>query len=166
MGAFLIPDIRPAGLGDDTGDSLRCTAHVIQVLPEQQLLVMAWYNAGVRVLDYSGLGQLAGAGVSVGVADESLTPGIRQVGFHRFAGTDLWSAHVHEVSDDGSFLIFGGDIARHLDIWEFDPAAGGSAADPGTWLAAGELGTEELAGLAEQGRTLGSGYQPYCLLPR
>ncbi len=169
VGAFFIPDLRPAGLGDDaTGESLRGTAHVIQVLPEQELLVMAWYNAGVRVLDYSGLADLSGIGVGLGAGNESLTPGIQQVGWHRFTDTDLWSAHVHEVADDGSFFIFGGDTARALDIWEFDPTAGtsGDAEDRGTWLAASELTADAVGDLASDGLTLDSGYQPYCLINR
>jgi hypothetical protein len=164
VGAFFIPDLRPAGLGGDTGSPLRCTSHVIQVLPEEELLVMAWYNAGVRVLDYSGLADLAGVGGSVGVGNETLTPGIRQVGWFYFPDTDLWSAKVHEVADDGSFHIFGGDIRRHLDIWRYDPD-GDSSAESGSWLGPGAV--DQLGVVADPGAvsTLDGGDGLFCLLP-
>jgi hypothetical protein len=53
--------------------------------PEEQIIVMAWYNGGVRVLDYSGLADLGPAGVSTGAADTTLTPGIQEIGHFRFA---------------------------------------------------------------------------------
>jgi hypothetical protein len=156
VGAFFAPEVRvtPA----DVGGLRTCTAHVIQVLPEQQLLVMAWYNAGVRILDYSGLADLGPAGLSVGAGGQTLTPGIQEIGHSRFADSSLWSAKVREVADDGSFYIFGGDMTRGLDIWHFSPDAP-SAAEAGTWV-----GPDQVLSLpAAPG--LAGGATPYCLIP-
>ena len=150
---------RATAVDPGEGSPIRtCTAHVIQVLPEEELLVMAWYNGGVRVLDYSGLADLGPAGVSVGVGGQTLTPGIQEVGHCRFADSSLWSAKVMEVEEDGSFYIFGGDMTRALDVWRFDPDADG-AVDGGTWLSASQ------AALLPSGGALDAGYTPFCLLP-
>jgi hypothetical protein len=127
VGAFFMPEVRPAGFGGDTGEDLTCTAHVLRIHPDEELITMAWYNGGVRVLDYSGLGDLGGAGLQVGVGGESLTPGIQEVGHYRFPDSSLWSAKVHEIADDGSMYIFGGDINRAFDVYHFDADADGSA---------------------------------------
>jgi hypothetical protein len=157
VGAFFIPEIRVTPVAD-VGGIRTCTAHVIQVLPEQELLVMAWYNGGVRILDYSGLAGLGPAGVSVGVGGSTLTPGIQEIAHSRFQNSQLWSAKVLEVADDGSFFIFGGDMTRTLDIWRFNPD-GEVATDGGTWLDA-----ERAAGLQPTTPAAG-GYAPFCLLP-
>jgi hypothetical protein len=167
VGAFFIPDLRPAGTGGDNGAALRCTAHVIQPIPGTTYLSVAWYNAGVRVLDYSGLADLNGAGPQVGLANSSVTPGITQVGYSYFADSDLWSAKVHEVADDGGFHIYGGDTRRGLDVWRFTPGADGSAgADDaqGTWLDADAARAR--AAVDQAGSTLADGYRPFCLLGR
>jgi hypothetical protein len=129
VGAFFIPEVRATG-GLDT-----CTAHVLDVQEEQQLISVAWYNAGVRVLDYSGLAELGPAGVSLGLSPflgGSLTPGIQEVGHFRFPDSNLWSAKVPEIEDDGSFYVYGGDITRSLDVFRFD-AAVPPQEDEGTW---------------------------------
>jgi hypothetical protein len=161
VGAFFIPDVRPSGAAGN-GVSLTCTAHVIQPIPGTTLLSVAWYNAGVRILDYSGLGDLNGAGLQVGVGNQSLTPGITQVGFSYFANSNLWSAKVFEVEDDGGFYIYGGDTRRGLDVWRFTPDAGDGANDDGTFLSAQEAASR--AATARLGGTLADGYRPYCLL--
>lgn len=161
VGAFFSPDVRPAGLGvGETGEDLTCTAHVLQVHPEHQLITMAWYNGGVRVLDYSGLGELGGVGPQVGVGGQSITPGITEIAHHRFPDSSLWSAKVDEIAADGSFFVFGGDITRALDVWRFDPAApgpddGGRFLDPDQALA---------EALARPQTGLDAQYRTQCLL--
>lgn len=131
VGAFFIPEVAPTDGPLDT-----CTAHVLDVLEDEQLISIAWYNAGVRVLDYSGLADLGPAGLSVGLSPAlggSLTPGIQEVGHRRFADSDLWSAKVFEVEDDGSFYIYGGDIRRSLDVFRFE-AGEPVGEERGSWL--------------------------------
>jgi hypothetical protein len=130
VGAFFIPEVRV------TGDLDTCTAHVLDIQEDEQLISIAWYNAGVRVLDYSGLGELGPQGLSIGVSPflgGSLTPGITEVGHFRFPDSNLWSAKVPEVEDDGSFYIYGGDITRTLDVFRYDATAPRQE-DGGSWL--------------------------------
>jgi hypothetical protein len=86
VGAFFIPEVGPTGVFPET-----CTAHVLDIHPEEELIVIAWYNAGVRVHDYSGL-----ADAPVG--------GIEEVGFFHFPDSVLWSAKVPEIREDASYL--------------------------------------------------------------
>jgi hypothetical protein len=166
VGAFFIPDMRPAGTGGENGSGLTCTAHVIQPIPGTTLLSVAWYNAGVRILDYSGLGTLNGAGAQVGVANTSITPGITQVGYSYFENSNLWSAKVYEVTDDGGFYIYGGDTRRGLDVWRFTPDGAGSASDEGrgTWLS--PTAALQRAESVDVSATFAGGATPFCLLPR
>jgi hypothetical protein len=138
VGAFFIPEVRV------TGDLDTCTAHVLDIQEDEQLISIAWYNAGVRVLDYSGLAELGPQGLSFGIAPflgGSLTPGIVEVGHYRFPDSNLWSAKVPEVEDDGSFYIYGGDITRTLDVFRFDATAPRQP-DGGSWLSDTELLTQ------------------------
>jgi hypothetical protein len=159
VGAFFIPEIRATPV--DPGGVRTCTAHVIQPLEGTTLLSVAWYNAGVRILDYSGLADLGAAGVSVGAAGQTLTPGIQEVGHSRFANSNVWSAKVHEVAEDGSFYIYGGDTARHLDIWKFSPD-GAASEQRGSWLSPQEALSK--AQSLPSATTLAGGYTPFCLL--
>ena len=129
VGAFFIPEVRVSP-GLET-----CTAHVLDVQPDEQLISIAWYNAGVRILDYSGLSGLGPAGLSVGLTPRmgSLTPGIQEVGHFQFPDSDLWSAKVPEVEDDGSFYIYGGDVRRTLDVFRYD-ATVEAQEDGGSWV--------------------------------
>jgi hypothetical protein len=161
VGAFFIPDVRPAGTGGTNGTGLTCTAHVIQPIPGTTLLSVAWYNAGVRVLDYSGLGTLNGAGAQVGLGNTSVTPGLTQVGYSYFENSNLWSAKVLEVEDDGGFYIYGGDTRRGLDVWRFTPDA--SQAE-GRWLSPSDALRQARAVAATGATSLGEGYRPFCLL--
>lgn len=132
VGAFFIPEVRATG-GLDT-----CTAHVLDIQEDEQVISVAWYNAGVRVLDYSGLADLGPAGLSIGVSPllgGSLTPGIQELGHFRFPDSNLWSAKVPEVEDDGSFYVYGGDIARSLDVFRYDATQTATAqAASGSWV--------------------------------
>ncbi|HLG01074.1 MAG TPA: hypothetical protein VI916_11410 [Acidimicrobiia bacterium] len=133
VGFFAIPQVAPP-----LQDHLRCTAHVFRAYPEQGIMTIAWYGAGVRVLDISNL-----AGVSVGLDPNltgSLGAGIKELGSFYFpqtetqVGSQTWAAKIHEFEADGSAYIFANDLDRGFDVYHYDAGAP-SASDPGTWLA-------------------------------
>ena len=55
IGTWFIPAVQPQ-------DGATCTSHVLRVYPEQEMLTIAWYAQGVRVLDISGLADVEVAG--------------------------------------------------------------------------------------------------------
>ncbi len=156
VGYWNIPEVRPAGGGtDSTGTSLRCTSHVLRFYPEQKLMTIGWYNAGVRVVDISGL-----AGVSVGVepnTTKNVTPGMKEIGYSWFKDSESWAAKAYTFEADGSFYLFSNDLARGLDVYRFSAAAP-KAEQGGTWLNAAE------AAKRPRIRLSGSSLKPYCTL--
>ena len=161
VGYWNIPEFRPAGGGtagqaaDSTGTSLRCTSHVLRFYPEQKLMTIGWYNAGVRVVDISGL-----AGVSVGVepnATGNVTPGMKEIGYHWFANSESWAAKAMKFDEDGSFYFFSNDITRGLDVYRFSAEAP-AADNGGTWLNAAQAAARPRLTLrADQ-------LKPYCAI--
>ena len=141
VGAWFAPEVTvregaPTGLPHGTqgfpDGTVSCTSHVFRIYPEQGLLVIAWFGAGVRVLDLSELG--ATSPVGGGVAGTTLTPGLREVGFFRFVDTsDAWAAKVLRFEEDGSAYIVANDQTRGLDVFRYDATAAASS-EPGTWL--------------------------------
>ena len=134
VGYWNIPEARAAG-GGVAGESLRCTSHVLRFYPEQKLMTIGWYNAGVRVVDISGL-----AGVSVGV-DPTLgnTPmGMREVAYRYFDNSEAWNAKIHTFEEDGSAFVFANDITRGLDVFRYE-ATEAPSTEAGTWLNATEM---------------------------
>lgn len=133
VGAFYIPETSPA-----LQTHRRCSSHVFKFYPEQKKMTIAWYGAGVRVLDASGL-----AGVSAGVSPVagSVGKGIREVGSYYFTQTDsdtldgsqTWAAKVHRFDADGSAYIFASDLDRGFDVYRYDATAP-EAMDAGTWV--------------------------------
>jgi hypothetical protein len=107
-----------------TGADQTCTAHVFRIHEEEQLMTVAFYNGGVRVVDLAGLA--GGDG-----------PGMKEIAFYRFDDSDTWSVKAPRVSRSGDFYMFGNDIARGLDVYRFKADAAQSA-NPGTWLGASE----------------------------
>lgn len=158
VGAFFIPEVT-VGEGARTGAAnavVTCTSHVFRIYEEQALMTIAWFGAGVRVIDLSGLA--ATPPVSGGVAGRTLTPGMREIGYHRFpADSDAWAAKVLEFEPDGSAYIFANDQTRGLDVLRFD--AGAPEAEGGEWLSAD-------AALQRTLRLRASGFEavdrPYC----
>ena len=156
VGYWNIPEFRPAGGGTDaSGSSLRCTSHVLRFYPEQKLMTIGWYNAGVRVVDISGLVGL-GVGVEPNVTGNQL-PGMREIGYHWFADSESWTAKAHTFDEDGSFYLFSNDLTRGLDVYRFDASAAPSA-NPGTWLNAAQAAQRPHLNLS------GDALKPYCAI--
>jgi hypothetical protein len=97
-----------------------CTAHVFDIHQREQVLTVAYYNGGVRVVDLSGL---------------ATGEGMRQIGMYQTENADSWSAKTPSVDANGSFWLFGNDMARGLDVYRFDGTKPESASG-GTWLGA------------------------------
>jgi hypothetical protein len=137
VGAFFIPEVAPPAQTHH-----RCTAHVFKYYPETRKMTVAWYGAGVRVLDLSELA-VSPAGVSAGVATVagSVGHGIQEVASFYFTqsddetidGSQTWAAKVHRWDEDGSAYIFANDLDRGFDVYRFDANAPKSM-DPGTWV--------------------------------
>jgi hypothetical protein len=131
VGYWNVAEIRPA-TNDKTGglvgesDISRCTAHVFEVHEDEQLMTIAFYNAGVRVVDISGL---------VGVALGEHGVGMREVASYQFDDSDTWAVKAPFVDRDGVFHIYGNDQARGFDVYEVD-LSGDAAASTSTdqWL--------------------------------
>jgi hypothetical protein len=108
-----------------------CTAHVFDIHEKQQIMTIAYYNGGVRVVDISNL-----VGISLG--QESLEgQGMKQIGFYRFQNTDAWSAKTPKINSNGDFYLYGNDIARGLDVYRFDASAETSQSQ-GVWMSPAE----------------------------
>ena len=138
VGAFQIDEIRPTQNTDLASQYRgRCTAHVFQVHREEQLMIIGWYNAGVRVLDLSEL-----EGYRIG---DQGTGGISQLGYFQFPDTDVWAAKAPQVSRDG-FHFFANDKKRGFDVYEYEPGAESAG---GRWLSPAQAleGARELRAL-------------------
>ncbi len=69
-----------------------CTAHFGTIIPGEEKLVMAWYTAGVIMVDFT----------------DPTTPKI--IAQYKPEGTNVWNARVHNG------YVFTGDITRGLDV--------------------------------------------------
>ena len=162
VGVFEAPITKPAGtpaspLGDAQGKAMGCTSHVLRFYPAQQIMTIAWYNAGVHVVDISGL-----LGVSAGVNGSSVGAGMKELGYYYFGDSNTWSAKTNKFSEDGSFYLFANDINRGMDIFRYDAKAPKST-ETGVWL------TPKQAKLRAEQRSLsGKGdvkqLLPFCML--
>jgi hypothetical protein len=115
VGYWNIDDVGPTNNPEGT-----CTAHVFDIHERRQILTVAYYNGGVRVVDLSGL---AGG------------EGMKQIGFYKTSNADSWSAKTPVIERNGSFFLYGNDMARGLDIYRFD-ATKPQSDSGGTWLSA------------------------------
>jgi hypothetical protein len=115
VGYWNIDDVGPTHNPEGT-----CTAHVFDIHERQQVMTVAFYNGGVRVVDLSGLAN---------------GTGLRQIGFYQTEDADSWSAKTPEIEPDGSFFLYGNDIERGLDVYRFDGQAQQSGSG-GSWLSA------------------------------
>jgi hypothetical protein len=113
-----------------------CTAHVFEIHEDEQLMTIAFYNGGVRVVDLSGL---------VGVALGETGIGMREVASFRFADANTWAVKAPSVDRDGVFHIYGNDQRRGFDAYEVDLTGGAenaTTADRDAWLTPAELEAE------------------------
>ena len=124
VGYWNIDEVRPT-----TGADQTCTAHVFDIHEREKKLTVAYYNGGVRVVDLSGL---AGLDSNTGTGPAG-APGMREVGFFRHENADTWAAKTPSIEPDGSFWLYGNDIARGFDVYRYDAKAPRSPSG-GTWL--------------------------------
>ena len=123
-------------------DGATCTSHVLRVYPDQEMLTVAWYAQGVRVLDLSGLADFEGSPLEVGLGDGV---GIREVGNYVLEDSDTWSFKTNRIAADGSFYGYGNDLVRGFDVYRFD----------GAGLSVPPLEPVDLASKRPAGRTKG-----------
>jgi hypothetical protein len=110
IGTWFIPAVQPQ-------DGATCTSHVLRIYPEQQMLTIAWYAQGVRVLDISGLADVEGSPAEVGIGDGV---GLTEVGHYVLPDSDTWSFKTNRIAADGSFYGYGNDLVRGFDVYRFD----------------------------------------------
>lgn len=129
VGVWEAPQVKAAGPVPGGGSAWGCTSHVLRFYPERKLMTIAWYNLGVHVADISSL-----PGLSVGVSADrgNAGAGIKEIGYFWFPNSNTWSAKTNKFEADGSFYLYGNDIARGLDVFRFSANAA-PAADGGTW---------------------------------
>jgi hypothetical protein len=95
----------------------RCTSHVLRIYPEQQLLTIAWYGQGVRVLDISGVADYPGRSTDVALGEGI---GMKEVGNYVMPDADTWSFKTNKIRKDGSFYGYGNDLTRGFDVYHYD----------------------------------------------
>ncbi len=159
VGTYYIPEFRPAGTGSGQGEALTCTAHVFRIYPEQNIITIAWYNAGVWVLDISDLAD---------AATNPLSQPITTLGHFYFSNSDTWSFKTNAFEEDGSFYGYGNDIARGLDVYRFDASAPTSTEeDPafaGRWVNQATAVSMAQQALLTNGFAPGEQALPRCLV--
>lgn len=95
----------------------RCTSHVLRIYPEQEMLTIAWYGQGVRVLDISGLADVPANPVAVAFGDGI---GMTEVGSYVMPDADTWSFKTNRIEADGSFYGYANDMVRGFDVFHYD----------------------------------------------
>lgn len=135
VGYWNIPEVRNSGAGPGGGESLRCTSHVLRFYPEQKLMSIGWYNAGVRLVDISGL---VGASLGVTPATGNVPMGMKEVGYRYFPDSESWTSKINKFEPDGSAYVFSNDITRGFDVFRYSATAPAST-EAGTWLNATQM---------------------------
>jgi hypothetical protein len=100
-------------VGVESNPESTCTAHVFQLHEDAQVMTIAYYTGGVRVVDYSDL-----AGISLG--QNNPAGGMKQIGYYQLEDADSWSAKTTPIERGKPFYVYGNDINRGLDIYRFD----------------------------------------------
>lgn len=164
LGVYEAPVVKPAGGGTDaTGSALGCTSHVLRFYPEQKIMTIAWYNAGVHVVDISSMyGPSVGATLPLdgGPSTGSVGTGMKELGYYWFSDSDTWSAKTNAFAEDGSFYLYANDIERGLDIFHYD-AAEPTASATGKWFSAADYADV----VAARGpRPAWQDVKPFCIL--
>ncbi len=140
-----------------------CTAHVFDIHEDAQVMTIAYYMGGVRVVDLSGLADLP---ISVGQGENAIPGAMREIGHYVLSDSNAWSAKTPFIEKDGDFYLYADDINRGLDVFRFD-AQKAPSANGGTFLGAAaaerKLSAVNLGALtAKQQRR--SNNQVLCLL--
>jgi hypothetical protein len=152
VGYWNIDDVGPTA--DPTNS---CTAHVFDIHEREQVMTIAYYNGGVRVVDISGL-----TGISLGETQVQ-GQGMKEIGFYRTDNADSWSAKTPSIDRrTGDFYLYGNDINRGLDVYRYD-AGGGKSKKQGRWMSPAEA---EAAALARPKTDAGPETAVICLLQR
>jgi len=139
----------------------RCTAHVFDIHEDEQIMTIAFYNGGVRVVDLSGL--LNAGPTSIGLGDNVTGGSMREIAFYRFDGMDSWSAKTPLIERDGDFFMYGNDQQRGLDVYRFESNRPESSRK-GKWMNARQAALT-LATRKASARELAQ-YRMFCLLGR
>ena len=106
-------------IGETGPSTATCTAHVFKMHSEQGLFTIAWYDQGVRVVDVSGLADLPTPAVPF-VASGNSNDAIKEIGRYTFDDANTWSFKTQRIAADGSFIGFGNDLGRGLDVYRFN----------------------------------------------
>jgi hypothetical protein len=127
VGYWNITDVAASQNPTDT-----CTAHVFDIHEDEQIMTIAYYMGGVRVVDLSGLGDL-----NLSQGDQAPLGGMRQIGHYVTENANTWSAKTPSIERDGDFFLYGNDMNRGLDIYRFEAekresASGGRMLSPAT----------------------------------
>jgi hypothetical protein len=86
---------------------------VVRIYPDQEMLTIAWYGQGVRVLDISGLADVEGSAENVAIGRGV---GMREIGHYVFPDADTWSFKTNRITRSGSFFGYGNDLTRGFDV--------------------------------------------------
>ena len=129
-----------------------CTAHVFQLHEKAQVMTIAYYNGGVRVVDLAGLD-----GISLGANNPA--GGMKEIGYYRLDDADSWSAKTNRIKRGKPFYVYGNDINRGLDIYRFDWEAEESESR-GQWLTPAEALVRTTTKLGE----VSADYRLNCLI--
>jgi hypothetical protein len=127
VGYWNIDDVGPTHDPEGT-----CTAHVFDIHEDEQLMTMAFYNGGVRVIDLAGL---------------ATGDGLKAIGSYQAADADTWSFKAPRVSRTGTWYAYGNDIARGMDVYRYDGRRP-QATNVGTWIPGPALDASSLGGAA------------------
>ncbi|HVL80615.1 MAG TPA: hypothetical protein VM840_03370 [Actinomycetota bacterium] len=105
VGAFWADDL---GLNHPRGTfPASCTSHVFRINPDGRTMAIAWYSAGVHVIDFRGmLEELDGTGVRAGS---------RTMAAAKLSRAETWAAKMWQDRHPG--FVFANDMGRGLDIF-------------------------------------------------
>ena len=148
VGYWNIDDVGPT---NDPSPLATCTAHVFQLHEDAQVMTIAYYDGGVRVVDLSDL-----AGISLGANNPA--GGMKEIGYYRLDDVNSWSAKSPPIERGEPFYLYGNDINRGLDVYRFDWEAEESTAR-GQWLSPAEA----LARTVQAGK-VSADYRLNCVL--
>lgn len=109
LGTWFIPTVQPQA-------GATCTSHVLRMYPDQEMMTIAWYSQGARVLDISGLADAPVNPAAVAIGDGI---GMKEIGHYVFPDSDAWSFKTNRINRDGSFFGYANDLTRGFDVIRF-----------------------------------------------